>query len=37
MQEKDGGAPVELAESEQNELVEAAVEEKLADASVQGR
>ena len=35
MQEKDGGAPAEPAESGQKELVEAAVEEKLADASVQ--
>ena len=35
VQGKDGDAPAEPAESGQNELVEAAVEEKLADASVQ--
>ena len=35
VQGKDGDASAEPAESGQNELVEAAVEEKLADASVQ--
>ena len=33
-QGKDGDAPVEPAESGHKELVEAAIEEKLADASV---
>ena len=33
-QEKDGDAPARLAESRKKELVETAVEEKLADASV---
>ena len=35
VQGKDGDAPAEPTKSGQNELVEAAIEEKLADASVQ--